>query len=278
MKKNTSLYLLILSCILAVLILSIYLFNDKLYSIYNTYYSPTIEHFATENPPSNIIVNTCPGKYTQYTASNGDTLCCDGDVDGHKCSGTVICSVSSTNDPSIQSCKIIRNKYLQEQAKKFCPSSMQNYFESVTDRSIIGCTSGPINETGEAPMNPTQEQCKIYDNDANAMEDKNSCYIQKRMDTMNSPKTTTDKSIIKLGQSFCPIASYIDYNGMPRQCYDKQSLKEYFNSFTRRITNIQQRAIAEKQTDNNLNNNTMVCDVAQQVFVERSRSLESTLR
>ncbi len=277
MKKNTSLYLLILSCILAVLILSIYLFNDKLYSIYNTYYSPTIEHFATENPPSNIIVNTCPGRYTQYTALNGDTLCCDGDVDGYKCSGTVICAVSSTNDSSIKSCKEIRNKYLQEQSKKLCPSSMQNYFESVTNKSIIGCTNGPINETGEAPMDPTQEQCKIYKNNADAMKDKNSCYIKKRMDTMYSPKTTTGKSIIKLGNTFSPIASYTDYNGMPRQCYDKQSIKEYFNNITNKMTNIQQRANAEKNNENILNNHTLICEVAQQVFVERSRSLESTI-
>jgi hypothetical protein len=277
MKKNTSLYLLILSCILAVLILSIYLFNDKLYSIYNTYYSPTIEHFATENPQSNIIVNTCPGRYTQYTALNGDTLCCDGDVDGYKCSGTVICAVSSTNDSSIKSCKEIRNKYLQEQSKKLCPSTMTNYFENVLKKSIRGCTSGPINETGEAPMDPTQEQCKIYFLKSDAMKDKNSCYIKKRMDTMYSPKTTTGKSIIKLGNTFSPIASYTDYNGMPRQCYDKQSIKEYFNNITNKMTNIQQRANAEKNNENILNNHTLICEVAQQVFVERSRSLESTI-
>lgn len=267
MKKNTSLYLLILSCILATIIISLYLFNDKLYDIYNKYYSPTIEHFSTTD---NIIVNTCPGSYKQYTASNGDTLCCDGDVDGHKCRGTIVCAVSSTNDSSIESCKIIRNKYLEEQSKKLCPTSMNNYFENVTNKSIKGCTSGPINETGEAPINPTQEQCKIYDNDADAMKDKNSCYIQKRMDTMYSPKTTTGKSIVKIGETFAPIASYTDYTGMPRQCYDKTSLKEYFNGITESITNIQQRAQAEKNYEHILKNSPLVCDVAQKVYVDRT--------
>jgi len=268
MKKNTSLYLLILSCILATIIISIYLFNDRLYDIYNQYYShPTIEHF-TDN--TNIIVNTCPGSYKQYTASNGDTLCCDGDVDGRKCRGKIICAVSSTNDSSIESCTVIRNKYLQEQSKKLCPTSMNNYFENVTNKSIRGCTSGSVNGTGEAPMNLTQEQCKIYDNDGDAMKDGKSCFLQKRMDTMYSPKTTTGKSLVKLWKTYCPIASYTDYNGMPRQCYDKVSLKEYFNDITQTITNIQQRAQAEKYYENIIKNHPLICDVAQKVYVDRT--------
>jgi hypothetical protein len=265
MKKNTTLFILILSCIFTIIIISAYLFNGILY---NTYIKTT-ETF--ENQSSDIVVNGCPSFLKQYSDTNGDVLCCKGDVNGHKCSGTTVCSVSATST-NIPSCKIYRAKYLEESGIKFCPSSMPNYYEN-TQSGVKGCTYGAVNSTGEAPATIGQKTCIVYSNPDDALNDQMSCMLQQQLEKMYTPTTVTDKQIVRMGKNmYLPLATYLDDMKMPRQCSNKASIQQYYNILIKNSKTNKDKVDIENMRDKIIHNHIMVCENAQKVFIDKSLS------
>lgn len=265
MKKNTTLFVLILSCIFTIIILGVYLFNGILYNRF----IKTTESF--ENNVSDVVVHSCPSFLKQFSDSNGDILCCKGDVNGHKCSGDIICAVSATSS-IIPSCKIYRAKYLEEQGKKLCPKSMPNYYEHIQSGQK-GCTYGSVNATAEAPASVTQKTCIVYDNNKDAMKDKNSCYLQAGLDNMFTPTTVTDKQIIQVGPSiYMASASYLDDMNMPRQCMNKKHVEKYYNNRIETAATNQDKVSLENEMKNALNRSIMICENAQKVFIDKTVS------
>jgi hypothetical protein len=270
MKKNTTLFILILSCIFAIIILSLYLFNGILYNVYKK----TTETF--ENQDSNIVVNGCPSFLKQFSDANGDVLCCKGDINGRKCSGNVVCSVSATST-SIPSCKIYRAKYLEEQGLKFCPSSMPNYYENVQS-GVKGCTYGGVNSTGEAPATIGQKTCTVYSTNDNEINNETSCITQKSLEKMYTPTTVTDKKLINAGKNiYLPLATYIDDIKMPRQCSNKESMITYYNILIKNVKTNEEKVRLEKVLNDMINKHVFICENAQKVFIDKSMSKSDAL-
>jgi hypothetical protein len=270
MKKNTTLFILILSCIFAIIILSLYLFNGILYNVY----TKSIETF--ENQDSNIVVNSCPSFLKQFSDANGDVLCCKGDINGRKCSGDIVCAVSATST-SIPSCKVYRTKYLDEQSTKFCPSSMPNYYEN-TQSGVKGCTYGGVNATGEAPATISQKTCIVYSNNENTLHNETSCLTQKSLEKMYVPTTVTDRKLINVGNNLSlPLATYLDDMKMPRQCTNKDSMIKYYNYLIKVAKTNEEKVRLEKVLNDMINKHIFVCENAQKVFIDKSLSKSDAL-
>lgn len=264
MKKNTTLFILILSCIFTIILLSIYLFNGTLYNVIKI-----SESF--ENQSSDIVIHSCPSFLKQFSDKNGDVLCCKGDINGHRCSGSIICSVSATSS-NIPSCKIYRTQYLEQQGVKFCPKSMPNYYEH-TQSKIKGCTYGSVNATGEAPASISQKSCTIYDKIEDALKDKNSCLLQIKLDTMYTPTTVTDKQLVNMGNIYLPFAIYMDDMKMPRQCVDINSMKKYGDILIKDAKTNKEKVDIENRFNALINDkNAMICENAQKIFIDKTVS------
>jgi hypothetical protein len=201
-----NLYIL-LSSILAAILVVVY--------IYSTY--ETKESFKSMD---DLIVYSCPSNMGQYTALNGDELCCDGDVEGRKCRGKIVCAISSTNS-DIPSCSIYKREHLQKQSAKYCPRNMPNYYENNTAR---GCTAGLLNKTADAPLYSSNQYCIVYDKITDAVKDKNSCYLQHRLENMIAPQNTVGKSLISTKGAYIPSATYL-MNEIPIICVDKEAFQ-----------------------------------------------------
>jgi hypothetical protein len=184
--------------------------------IYYTY--ETKESFKSMG--DDLIVYSCPSSMNQYTSLNGDELCCDGDVEGRKCRGKTVCAISSTNS-DIPSCSIYKKEHLQKQAAKYCPTNMPNYYENKTAK---GCTAGLLNKTADAPLYSSNQYCIVYDKITDAIKDKNSCYLQHRLEKMIAPQNTVGKSLISTKGSYIPSATYL-MNDIPIICVDKESFQ-----------------------------------------------------
>lgn len=270
MKKNTTLFILILSCIFIIILLSAYLFNGILYNVY----IKTTEAFENQNV--DVVVNSCPSSLQQFSDMNGDILCCKGDVNGRKCNGNIVCAVSATSS-SVPSCKIYRAKYLEEQGLKFCPSSMPNYYENIQS-GIKGCTYGAINITGEAPATINQKTCIVYSDKDNAQYSETSCIVQKSLEKMYTPSTVTDRKLINVGNNMSiPLATYLDDMKMPRQCSNKESLIMHYNRLIANAKTNQDKVRLEKMMNDMINRSIFVCENAQKVFIDKSMSKSDAL-
>jgi len=118
--------------------------------------------------------STCPTKLTAVR-KKGIVFCNDKD-------NIPVCTLGAngTND-DIPACSEIIKKYFEDQAVKFCPPSMPNYFEN-PPRNTSGCTSGTLNQTRTGPAIDSAIQCSVYDSDLDTTT-QSSCFNQKQLET-----------------------------------------------------------------------------------------------
>jgi hypothetical protein len=212
--------------------------------------------FASAAP----TVTTCPPGTTYYIATNGDTMCCKGEVVGSRCSGTPICTFASTTG-AVPSCSAIYGDYTQALAAKMCPKEMPRYFEAAGRK---GCTASTLKLDKYEPTDPRAPTCTIYasteDNDTKT----DSCLNLRRLSDMPC-LTAGCKKAINAGQPWnrlqFPLLEQVYSAGGPgsidtRVCYDRDSLLKYA------------RAAKDQRLIDTIDTSDMVCAVAQRKVVE----------
>jgi hypothetical protein len=140
------------------------------------------EPFTAFSP---INIAFCPFKTTNFIDKNGNSMCCDGDVDfpNRKCLDKVLCTLSSTD--SQPSCSKIYTEYIKKQETTFCNSKYPNYFE--TDK-MKGCTNALVSNDRTKIETENPKICKIYNTDKENITNPGSCSLYKYIDNMKCTK------------------------------------------------------------------------------------------
>lgn len=187
----------------------------------------------------NIIENyddyhlvSCPSNYNLLYKDNGDMICYvndlgDDTVIANNCISNTQCILNGNGTADVPNCvDAIMERYKQESIK-FCPPSLQNYFEG----TVKGCTSGSLNNTLDGPRTTTQPLCKIYSTlDLNA-KSKDSCYNRKLLDEAKCFGENCVKTIIQMRKNEPVLVEirFTDTNRMVRSAYTRKSIINYLN-------------------------------------------------
>ena len=225
------------------------------------YYTGTSDSENTVEPFDTFYLSACPTSYKVLYDSNGNTMCCDGDILANKCMGDNQCSLNGKgNAPN---CVDMILKEYEVKGKSQCPSSLQNYFEDKTNNKK-GCTASALNNTLTGPKDNTQGKCIIYDNIDQNMTSIDSCYNQKQMDDYQCFGDNCTKSLVQpvANKPVLVSISFTDTSGIHRVAYTKQSMEAQLDS-----TNPGWR---NKGID--LSKNIQVADVAKAVYVDKTMS------
>ena len=230
-------WIFLISLILVLIVMGVKGFD--VYEAYTSTPSNTYEGFQG-GLTDDLQIRMCPAESKSFIDSEGQTLCCDGMLEGSTCNGRVICSLSegSKNTPT---CSRWYAAYLDEKSQKKCPPSMPNYFES-RDGKIKGCTAGRRNADGSGPLEATSKTCKLYLNKTDEDEKADSCTNQLYLEStkcFDTPVQDLKKGMWEVGKGMRPLVfcSYSKNAGvggggggfsLPGGCLATDSAKRFF--------------------------------------------------
>ena len=144
---------------------------------YNSHTTKGVETFE------NFYLTACPSGYKSSYNSDGDILCCDGEIVANKCMSDRRCILNGKGTADLPNCLTAIKKEYAEKSNTYCPSSMTAYFED-RGTNVRGCTRGQLNSTMTAPRDFNQAKCKIYQQWDENRNSKDSCYNQKMLDNV----------------------------------------------------------------------------------------------
>ena len=200
------------------------------------------EGFAASEDSSDLNITSCPADTISFN-NMGKTLCCDGDIVGGKCNGTIACSLSGSSSGQ-PSCSEWLGANLAIKGKDFCPPSMQNYYED-NKTGVRGCTAGRRTKEGTAPDSKTDRYCVLYKTQDEDMLTPDSCINQKMLEEtqcFSRNVNGTTKALVG-GKQIPPMVScsVLDINALQAgNCIDNKSFaksidylfKKYIPGFT----------------------------------------------
>jgi hypothetical protein len=240
---------------LTVLIISISVILIVLYLKDNNIKRETNEGFQ------NYYLSSCPPGYKSFYNTDGNIICCDGNVVANKCLGDNQCTLNGKGTEGMPNCVNSILKMYTEKGKTQCPSSMSSYFE---DRALNkkGCTSGRLNETLNGPQFSSQPVCVIYNDYNKNNTSKDSCANQKLVGNAECFGNNCTKELVQPIPSAPPLVAigFTDNTGMHRVAYTKQSLESFLN-----ITNPNW-----KNQGMDLSKNINVAEVAKAYYVDKT--------
>lgn len=171
------------------------------------------------------FLRACPTGYKSVN-TNGESICCKGDMIGNKCISSDQCTMSGEGTDSIPSCVSIVMKQYEEKGKSQCPISMPHYYESPDKK---GCTSGALSETLSGPMADTQPKCIIYSTDEQNANSLDSCANQKQLDEFKCFGKDCVKQLVQPNPKFPVLVSvgFTDTAGMYHSAYTKESMERF---------------------------------------------------
>jgi hypothetical protein len=188
-----------------------------------------VEGFVGE-ADTDLSITTCPAETNSYIDGGGRTVCCDGSVNGGKCAGKPVCSLSEAI-AGLPTCSDWLDAYLDNKGQNKCPKSMPKYFENKKTK-ISGCVNGSRTKDGSAP-GPNTKFCNLYQTESDDLIKTDSCTNQKFFDKTQCFTRQIDgltKQFVNWGEIPPPIyCSAIDKGSLvPLSCIDD-------NSFVRAI-------------------------------------------
>lgn len=193
------------------------------------------EGFANAPYSTNDLdINMCPSFASEIQTAKGSTDCCQGDMVDGKCNGTTFCTKSPAY-PGVPSCVDKWRDYFKDKGMNFCPPTMLNYYEDITNASgAKGCSAGPISKDGKMPMDGSAKQCKVYASEGDNTDKIDSCYVEKMRAKIQCP--VVNGSSPEANVFFDPYSKKILFEckypfelGMPDRCFEKNSLYSYFD-------------------------------------------------
>ena len=217
---------------------------------------PVKEGFTTTTGTVNNI-SMCPLSSKSYVDKTGNTLCCDGNVNGMECEGDTICTMSSLNSKDHEACSTYLANYYARKGKELCPSQLPSYYENAGKGF---CTNGSLAPTMDAPMFQTQRKCKV----AGGYTDPISCEIELELEKFACISANCQKSALPTGGN--PVlltASFTDSMGMHHSCYEEQSVFRYLAA----IGGPDWKA---RFSWLNPDRNILFCNVAKKYFIDKT--------
>ena len=198
-----------------------------------------IIYFRTTHVPSNTVeqfdeqfyLQSCPSGYKTFYNSDGDIICCDGEIIANKCLGDNQCTLNGKATSDMPKCIDYIIKEHERKGKSQCPSSMSTYFE---DRSTNkkGCTNGLLNSTLTAPKMASQPKCTIYSTIDENSNTKDSCFNQKELDMFPCFGTNCTKSLTQTTPN-TPVlvtVTFTDNLGIPHTATTRASMERSLNA------------------------------------------------
>ena len=182
----------------------------------------TIEEERFEDIPSLL---TCPSGYQIIHASDGSTICCDGEVISNRCIGTHPCVLHGTKSDMATCVSVLQAEY-QEKGSSQCPASMPSYFEDTTKKRK-GCTKGPLDGTMMAPKSDKQPTCVIYSTMDSNVNEMDSCMNQKDLEAVSCFGNQCTTSLIQHAPNTPVLVSisFTDPSGIHRVAYTRKSME-----------------------------------------------------
>lgn len=208
---------------------------------------------------SDIQFQGCPSGTKSYESS-GEVHCCDGDLVNQRCSGRIICSLSK-DSKLIPSCVTLLRNELDEKSRRFCPRSIPHYFEN-TAIGQRGCTNGRRTPDGKGVAQTTSaiKTCKVYQSRPDNESKADSCYIIKKSDESLCPNGQSSKiTSLQAGQPSVLQCTLLASGGMPKTCYEDESLTNYLNV-----------VVPKWRETISILDKLLFCSVAQRYYVEKS--------
>lgn len=177
-----------------------------------------IESFASVVPK----IQTCPPDTISYIKKDGSQECCEGTVIDKKCSGKVVCSVTSAKN-GIPTCTEYIDTLFKQRTQQFCPTNMYNYYDNW--KGSRGCSN---QISADRSSGVGVNKCKIYKTEEDDLKYKDSCYLLKKLSDTRCPTGEANKVLIPLGNEKDPFSylyscNFKDTHGLPRTCYDIES-------------------------------------------------------
>jgi hypothetical protein len=183
---------------------------------------------------SDLELKACPKGTIQFTATNGDKECCDGEVVDNTCKKTVTCTFAAKPEGGKKSCSTWLQEEWKKRSNEFCPKEYPNYFGNHDKSGDAGCTAGRVKTDGMAPAESTAKKCWIYSTSDKEYEKLDSCKNLKALDELKCPTTSHKKELVETpGKSDLPVllaCAYVDKDAkspIPVRCYDKERAKLY---------------------------------------------------
>jgi hypothetical protein len=210
----------------------------------------------------NYYLSSCPAGYKSFYNTDGDIICCDGEVVANKCIADKQCTLNGKGTQDMPNCVTAILEEYAEKSKIQCPTSMSSYYEDRANK-IKGCTNGLLNVTLNAPQNNNQPKCTIYSTQDENNNSKDSCANQKQLDMAQCFGNNCTKEIVQ------PVANgpvliaigFSDNTGMHRVAYTQASLENYLN-----ITNPGWTSQGRMDLSKNIN----VAEVAKAYYIDRT--------
>ena len=164
------------------------------------------EGFVESEDSSDLNITSCPVDTISFN-DMGKTLCCDGDIVGGKCNGSIACSLSGSSGGQ-PSCSEWLAAKLEIKGKDFCTPSMPHYYED-SKTGIRGCTGGKRTKDGTAPLSKTDKYCVLYKTQDEDMLTPDSCINQKMLEETSCFSHFVDKTSKTLvgGKDFPPMVN-----------------------------------------------------------------------
>jgi len=209
----------------------------------------------------NYYLSACPSGYKTFYNSDGNIVCCDGDVIANKCLGDNQCTLNGKGTPNMPNCvQAILNMYAQK-AKSQCPPSMMTYFEDKS-KNLKGCTNGRLNDTLNAPLYASQPVCSIYSDQTQNIMSKNSCANQKLLDDAECFGNNCTKELIQPSPTAPPLVGigFTDNMGMHHLAYTRQSAENFLDVINPTWRN----------QSMDLSKNISIAEVAKAYYVDRT--------
>ena len=103
----------------------------------------------------------CPRGTKTYTTFSGDTMCCKGSVEGNKCEGNVLCTLSENSTDKVPTCVELRRRYLTKLQTK-CPTNAGFTSYEDDDTGNKGCAAQTTTDRTQ-PQTPATKFCRLYD-------------------------------------------------------------------------------------------------------------------
>lgn len=208
---------------LIILIVSISIILAILYYNENKNKNNNVETFE------NYYLSSCPAGYKSFYNSNGDVMCCDGEIVANKCTGDKQCTLNGNT--LFPNCITYLLEEYSEKAKTQCPSSMPKYYEDRL-QNIKGCTSGDLNLSLTGPKDYRQPTCKIYSSWNDNQNSKDSCFNQRLLDKAECFGNNCTKSIIQPipNKPILVGIGFTDTTGVHRMSYTRESMEMFLDA------------------------------------------------
>lgn len=205
---------------------------------------------------TNSYLSSCPTDYKLIYDSNGDMICCNGDIIANKCIADKKCILNGKGTDDMPNCTEEILKLYMEKGQNVCPSSYSYYEDKANN--IKGCTYGELNHTLSGPATSTQKGCKVYNNNDDSVKKVDSCQLIKEMNEFPCFGRNCTKSIKEMQHGAKPAliaVEFLDDNDIYRTSYTRTSYKRNMENSTTSI---------------DFSKNIMVAEVAKAYFIDKT--------